>query len=71
MSKDPTDLPHFADLPLETLCPHCHGQGYMTNDAGGEYDCVDCHNTGYFITEYGRKIIDFVKRHIRISVYEP
>ncbi|NLI81121.1 MAG: tryptophan RNA-binding attenuation protein [Deltaproteobacteria bacterium] len=53
---------------LETLCWRCWGSGVVPiEDHGQMVECPDCEGLGWIPTEDGRKLLEFVQRHLGIT----
>ncbi|WP_150109510.1 hypothetical protein [Syntrophobacter fumaroxidans] len=52
---------------LETKCWMCWGSGKIASeDHGGGMECPECGGVGWLPTADGRRLLDFVQRHLGI-----
>lgn len=62
---DPNKLPD-----LEVTCPNCQGKGEVKNE-DSDYrrtkTCYECEGYGFVVTEFGEKVLDFVRRRLVIQ----
>ncbi len=53
---------------LETKCWKCWGHGVLSaEDHSGNIECPECGGLGWLPTEDGRKLLDFVERHLGLG----
>jgi hypothetical protein len=56
---------------LETKCWQCWGNGVIPwNDHGELIDCPECGGLGWIPTDEGKRLLDFVKRHLGLDFEE-
>ncbi len=53
---------------LEVKCWKCWGCGVLsTEDHSGNIECPECGGLGWIPTEDGRKLLDFLQRHLDLG----
>jgi hypothetical protein len=53
---------------LEVKCWKCWGSGVISwNDHGEVMDCPECGGVGWLTTEEGKRLLDFLKRHLGLG----
>lgn len=50
------------EIKLEEECPECMGSGKDMHYSSGE--CTGCNGKGTLMTNFGREILFFVKKHL-------
>jgi DnaJ-class molecular chaperone len=56
---------------LEKKCWKCWGTGVVyVEDHTDAAECPECEGTGWVVTEDGRRLLDFVERHLAITAYD-
>ncbi len=50
---------------LEALCQRCDGEGTIGYADGKRYRCPVCNGAGYEPTEFGRRVLDLMRHHLR------
>ena len=54
------------DLPLETLCPVCHGSGGDDSSYPEQrWRCGTCKGVGFVPTEFGKKIVELMRHNFK------
>jgi hypothetical protein len=56
---------------LEGKCWKCWGSGVVPwNDHAEVMDCPECGGIGWIPTDDGKRLLDFLKRHLALDVEE-
>jgi DnaJ-class molecular chaperone len=58
-------------IALDEQCPDCEGRGVHVTEQMHYIDwCRNCRSTGYVLTDEGRTLLTFIKRHGRFMERE-
>ena len=56
---------------LEFKCWKCWGSGVLSSENhGGVMDCPECGGLGWIPTEDGKRILQFIQKHLAINMDE-
>jgi hypothetical protein len=66
LRKETMSLPE-----LETKCWGCWGEGVISSENhGGMVECGQCSGVGWIPTEDGKRLLEFLQRHLVIDFDE-